>query len=61
MTNKEIQKAFLYAIDLQAIKDNFKDMDGRDADVTLLSADPIKFRIRINHPLEEFIVEVKVT
>lgn len=61
MTNEEVQKRILYAMDLKAIEDDFKDIDGRNASVLLLEASPIKFRIRISNPLEEFIVEVKVT
>ena len=61
MTNQDIHRLVLRAIDMQGIEDDFKDANNRDCEVELTNDTPQKFRILINNPLEEFLVEVRVT
>lgn len=64
MTNEEVQKMFLRNLDMQAIEEEIEDHSNRErhiAEVILTNDTPQKIRLRISNPLEEFIVEVKVT
>ncbi len=62
MTNEEVQKLFLRHLNMNDIEDEVWGSSNkeRDAEVALTNDTPQKMRLRINNPLEEFIVEVKV-
>lgn len=61
MTNEEVQKLILRSIDMEGIEDDFKDINGREAEIVLTPDTPQKMRLRLSNPLEEFLIEVRIS
>ena len=60
MTNGEIQKLILRNIDMQAIEEEITELSGRSAEIVLTNDTLQRMRLRLNNPLQEFAIEVKI-